>query len=94
MRPHIFSTLLSMLNSGSEDYEEIVLQHYSHAESVHVPPIYHHGESSVYCAEEWVILDQSRRSDEELGRGPTEEAAWENAAKTIAYPPSAEEEAA
>jgi hypothetical protein len=46
----------------------------------------------VFCTEfhcdcrvgEWAILDQPGLIDMELGRGPTEDAAWEDAARNLA----------
>jgi hypothetical protein len=65
-------------------HEELVLQQYPRADATHVAPIYLHGEASVFCPEEWSILDLT--SDQELGHGLTELAAWEDAAKNIGQP--------
>ena len=64
------------------NHEEIVLQTHPLAEAIALEPIYQHGQDSAACPAEWVILD--RPGDQELGQGPTEDAAWEDAARRIA----------
>lgn len=81
MHFRVISSLRSSLDSQFMDYEEIVLQRYPHADPLYLVPIHHHGDSSPWQDGEWVILERAGQVDSELGRGPTEESAWADAAR-------------
>ena len=78
MHLHIFKKLFPASHALT-NYEELVTRRYPLADCV-------------FCTEfhpncrvgEWAVLDQPGLIDLELGCGPTEDAAWQNAAENIA----------
>jgi hypothetical protein len=59
-------------------HEEAVVQRYPHANSTRVGAILH-GDGSVLSPDHWIIIDQGQ----EIGKGLTEDEAWEDAAKNL-----------
>ena len=90
MRFRARPALLASLDSEAMNHEEYVLQRHLHADSLYFEPIQHHGDTAPWLAGEWVILERAGQLDSELGRGPTEEAAWADAARKIAACPEVE----
>lgn len=78
MRLHIFKRLLAASDTQA-NHLELVTRRYPLADSVFCTEF--HSDCRVG---EWAILDQPGLIDLELGCGPTEEAAWQNAAQNIA----------
>ena len=78
MRLHIFKKLRTASDTHV-NYEELVSRRYPLADSVLCTEF--HSDCRVG---EWAILDQPGLIDLELGSGPTEDAAWKNAAQNLA----------
>lgn len=79
MRLHVFNKLLAALDKPM-NHEKLVTHRYPRADSVFCTDFH-----SNCRVGEWVILDQSGLIDLELGYGPTEDAAWQDAAENLAY---------
>lgn len=63
--------------------EDAVSARYPHADLVYCEPIFSAGGATPVCAGEWIVLEDSGLAGVELGRGPTEDEAWTDAASRL-----------
>jgi hypothetical protein len=65
------------------DAETIVRKKYPLAEAVFEQPVYQQGQLKSYQDGEWLIYSGHALGAETLGRGPTAQAAWQDAASKL-----------
>jgi hypothetical protein len=70
----------------NNSYQDVVLARYPHAAAKHHEPIRQLGQSAPYQEGYWSIISAKEMGATELGRGDTEEEAWENAASNLGGP--------
>ncbi len=65
------------------DAEDRVMDRFPSAEAREEAPIFEHGKSSAIESSYWSIHPDDGYDSEELGHGPTEALAWEDAARHL-----------